>query len=71
MSGIRGGEFQGICADTNRYVPALLDPKNNFFMDRAAAEEDPSHKQIIPYALFRHEGRYLHYTRGKSGGDVR
>ncbi len=42
------GSFQGLTTDTERYVPALLDPSNNFFMDREAAEEDPSHKQIIP-----------------------
>lgn len=65
------GAFQGICTETERYVPALLDPANNFFMDRGAAEEDPGHKQIIPYALFRSGNRYLHYVRGSSGGESR
>ena len=65
------GSFQGIQTDVVRYLEAILDPANNFFMDRANAEEDPSHKQIIPYAIFHHEGRYLHYTRGKSGGESR
>lgn len=65
------GAFQGIMTEVDRYVPALLDPGNNFFMDRAAAEEDPGHKQIIPYALFRHGDRYLHYVRGSSGGESR
>lgn len=65
------GSFQGIQTDVVRYLEAILDPTNNFFMDRANAEEDPSHKQIIPYAIFHHEGRYLHYTRGKSGGESR
>ena len=36
-------------------------------MDREAAENDPSHKQIIAYAIFCHQGRILHYTRGGSG----
>jgi len=65
------GAFQGIETDVFKYLEAILDPANNFFMDRGQAEEDPSFKQIIPYALFHHEGRYLHYTRGKSGGESR
>jgi len=65
------GEFQGISTNTKQYLPQLIDPKNNFFMDRAEAELDPSHKQLIPYALFRHEGKFLHYVRGKSGGEAR
>ncbi|NNC89897.1 MAG: hypothetical protein HKN82_15675 [Akkermansiaceae bacterium] len=65
------GSFDGLTTDVERYLPSLLDPERNFFMDRAAAEDDPSHKQLIPYALFRHEGRYLHYVRGKAGGESR
>ncbi|MGC6426626.1 MAG: hypothetical protein ACON5H_06470 [Akkermansiaceae bacterium] len=65
------GSFQGIETDVDRYLKAILDPKNNFFMDRGKAEEDPSFKQIIPYCLFHHNGRYLHYVRGKSGGESR
>ena len=65
------GAFQGLTLEVDRYLPTLLDPANNFFMDRAAAEEDPGFKQLIPYSLFRHEGRYLHYFRGKSGGEAR
>ncbi len=65
------GSFQGLTTDIERYIPSLLDPSNNFFMDREAAEEDPDHKQIIPYSLFRYQDRYLHYTRGKSGGESR
>ena len=65
------GSFQGIETDTARYLEAILDPGNNFFMDRSEAEEDPSFKQIIPYAIFHHQGKYLHYTRGKSGGESR
>ncbi|MBT8035993.1 MAG: hypothetical protein KJO21_00485 [Verrucomicrobiae bacterium] len=71
----RLGAFQGINTDVDQYLPALLNPENNFFMDRAAAEDDPSHKQLIPYCIFRVKSatgtRYLHYTRGKSGGESR
>jgi len=65
------GSFQGIETDALRYLEAILDPANNFFMDRGQAENDPGFKQIIPYALFHHDGSYLHYTRGKSGGESR
>ncbi|MDB4805754.1 hypothetical protein OAG84_02050 [Akkermansiaceae bacterium] len=65
------GAFQGIKTDVDGYLEAILDPANNFFMDRGKAEDDPSFKQIIPYALFHHDGKYLHYTRGKSGGESR
>jgi predicted NUDIX family phosphoesterase len=69
------GSFQGINANVERYLPSLLNPANNFFMDRGAAEDDPSHKQLIPYCLFRVQDetgtRYLHYNRGKSGGESR
>jgi predicted NUDIX family phosphoesterase len=69
------GDFQGIHTNTEDYLPALLNPENNFFMDRGAAEDDPSHKQLIPYCIFRVKGeqgdRYLNYTRGKSGGESR
>lgn len=65
------GAFQGLSTETERYLPALLDPANNFFMDRAEAEDDPGHKQLIPYSLFRCGDRFLHYTRGKSGGESR
>lgn len=66
------GMFHGIRTDGVEAVMArLLDPANHFFMDRAAAEEDPTHKQLIPYCVFRHGDRVLHYTRGKSGGESR
>ena len=71
------GSFQGIQTDIDQYLPVILDPTNNFFMDRGEAEADPSHKQLIPYCIFRVMGnngaptRYLHYTRGKSGGESR
>ena len=65
------GAFQGINTDVDQYHAALLDPSNNFFIDRAAAEDDPSHKQLIPYALFHYQGKFLNYQRGKSGGEAR
>jgi predicted NUDIX family phosphoesterase len=65
------GAFEGLCFEVDRYMPALLDPANNLFLPRPAAEEDPGHKQIIPYLVIRCGDRYLHYVRGKSGGEAR
>ncbi len=65
------GAFQGLCFDIDRYLPALLARKNNFFMPRPAAETDPAFKQIIPYALLTHGGKVLHYVRGKKAGEQR
>jgi len=41
------------------------------FLDRSAAEEDATHKQIIPYILVVHEGRFLLYKRTKKQGESR
>ncbi len=66
------GMFQGLRTEgLEAAVAKLLDPANHFFMDRAAAEEDRSHKQLIPYCIFRCGSRILHYTRGKAGGESR
>jgi predicted NUDIX family phosphoesterase len=65
------GAFQGFNADATRYLDALLAPGANFFLPRAPAENDPSHKQIIPYSIFHHAGRYLIYTRGGKSGEKR
>jgi predicted NUDIX family phosphoesterase len=65
------GSFQGLCAEVDRYLPRFLEPENNSFVPRAAAENDPSLKQIIPYAVFLHGGKILHYTRGAKSGEKR
>jgi predicted NUDIX family phosphoesterase len=66
------GMFHGIITEgIDAAMARLLDPQNHFFIDRAAAEEDPSHKQLIPYCVFRCGDQILHYTRGKSGGESR
>ena len=60
--------FQGFTREVDRYFTIF---KNAFFMDRKKAEKDPSHKQIIPYVIFKHDDKYLSYIRGKEGGEVR
>ena len=65
------GSFQGANANIDHYLPSLMDSANSFFMDREVAEDDPTHKQLIPYCLFHYQGQIFHYLRGKSGGEAR
>lgn len=65
------GAFQGINLNPEAYLPGILDPANNHFLLRDDAEEDPSFKQIIPYAVFRYGDKFLHYVRGGGGGEKR
>ncbi|MEC9036289.1 MAG: hypothetical protein VX588_05660, partial [Verrucomicrobiota bacterium] len=65
------GSFQGINFNITKYLPTFLQSSNNFFMPRERAEEDPQYKQIIPYALFRHQDKLLRYVRGKKSGEQR
>lgn len=65
------GSFQGLNFETGKYLKPLLSRGNNFFLPRAQAENDPTHKQIIPYALIVHGDTVLHYVRGKKAGEQR
>jgi len=65
------GAFQGLSFDPQHYLGALLSRGNNFFLPRAAAENDPAHKQIIPYVIVAHRDRVLYYVRGKKAGEQR
>ena len=70
------GHFQGFCSDVDKYLPALLDPANISFRERAEMEEDPSFKQLIPYVVFTHlnnrnETTIFQYQRGTGQGETR
>ncbi|MBU6276775.1 MAG: phosphoesterase [Planctomycetes bacterium] len=72
----RAGMFQGFQADTAAYLPLLLDPRHTSWRPRAAVEEDPSFKQLIPYCVLAARGadglpRYFAYTRGGGLGEAR
>ena len=67
----RLGAFQGLNFEPERYLDALLSRGNNFFLPRAGAERDPTHKQIIPYAIIAYGDRVLYYVRGKKAGEQR
>lgn len=52
-------ELQAAVRDTGRYL------------DRSAAEDDPSHKQLIPYVMVRDGERVFLMHRTDAGGDPR
>ena len=65
------GAFQGFNSDVNRYLPVILEKKNNSFMARSQAETNPAFKQIIPYVIITDGKSILHYVRGKKAGEQR
>jgi predicted NUDIX family phosphoesterase len=65
------GSFQGLNFAPRRYLDAILSRGNNFFLARTQAENDPAHKQIIPYALLAFDDKVLYYVRGKKAGEQR
>src|SRR5947207_9697357 len=65
------GSFQGLNFEPEKYLKAILSRGNNFFLPRAQAETDPTHKQIIPYALIAFDNKVLYYVRGKKAGEQR
>jgi predicted NUDIX family phosphoesterase len=45
--------------------------RSSIWMDRALAEEDPTHKQVIPYVVVRDADRVFLMERTTAGGDAR
>ena len=54
-------------------LDAALDAvrRDGFFLRRGEAEEDPTHKQVIPYLVLRDGERWFLMRRTKAGGDAR
>ncbi|MBC8868509.1 MAG: phosphoesterase [Planctomycetes bacterium] len=72
----RLGYFQGFTADVDRYLEELLGPENTSYRPRSEMEQNPGHKQLIPYVIFRYtepSGRahLFQYTRGTGQGEQR
>lgn len=65
------GLFHGFCDDVDRYVAALLHGPSLRYLPRSLAEDDPTHKQLIPYAILKHGDGIFSYARGKAGGESR
>jgi predicted NUDIX family phosphoesterase len=65
------GMFQGLAFDVDRYLERIFVPGVPRFLPRSQAEHNPSFKQIIPYVIMTHAGRYLSYVRGRRTGESR
>jgi predicted NUDIX family phosphoesterase len=65
------GLFNGLMFDTERYLDKIFAKGVPLFMNRSEAEKDPSFKQLIPYVIMCHNGKYLSYVRGKRAGETR
>src|SRR6202011_73453 len=65
------GSFHGLNFEPRKYLDAILSRGNNFFLPRKQAENDPTRKQIIPYALLAFQDKVLHDVREKKAGEPR
>lgn len=67
----RGGLFQGLSMQVERYTRLLANEENLFFLPRSEAERDFRFKQWIPYVLITKGNEILRYRRGDGGGESR
>lgn len=67
----QAGMFKGLTFDVARYLRVLFVPGVLRFMPRSQAEADPAYKQLIPYVIMSHTGKYLTYVRGRRAGEAR
>ena len=67
----QAGMFNGLAFDVDRYLDNIFVPGVPRFMPRSKAEENPQYKQLIPYVIMTHNGKYLTYVRGKRAGETR
>ena len=69
------GEFSGFRPFHQPDLDALLNPEFMEFRPRSTVEEDPSFKQLIPYAILQADvdgvTKLFQYTRGKGQGEKR
>ncbi|MBI2172971.1 MAG: NUDIX domain-containing protein [Candidatus Aenigmarchaeota archaeon] len=61
--------FQGFMPADETVLDAIR--KSGFFTDRAAAENEPAMKQIIPYIVFSRDGMLFTMRRLEKGGEKR
>ena len=67
----QAGMFNGLAFDIDRYLDNIFVPGVPRFMPRSKAEKNPQYKQLIPYVIMTHNGKYLTYVRGKRAGETR
>lgn len=65
------GLFHGLNFNVAPYLDKLFAPGIPKFIPRSKAEADHDYKQLIPYVIMAHNGKYLTYVRGKRAGETR
>ena len=65
------GAVHGYSLEVNKLLGTLLEPVNNFFLDRDRAENNPEYKQLIPYVVLRFGDSIFNYVRGKKSSESR
>jgi len=65
------GLFHGLNFNVAPYLDRLFAAGTPRFIARSKAETDPDYKQLIPYVIMAHDGKYLTYVRGKRAGETR
>jgi predicted NUDIX family phosphoesterase len=65
------GVFQGLCLETEKYLPVITAMANTVYRDRSEAEKNKNYKQLIPYVLVICGDRILRYRRGRGGQETR
>jgi len=65
------GMFNGLQFDVDKYLRRIFAPGVLRFIPRSQAEPNPAYKQLIPYVIIAHDGKYLTYVRGKRAGERR
>ena len=68
-----GCDFRGVKEADAEALAVLRDAvaSHGRYVDRATAEDDPTHKQLIPYVLVRDGARVFLMERTDAGGDAR
>ena len=64
------GAWHGFVSEDLDRHQALI-RERHFFMSRSAVENDPGYQQIIPYVVFRHDGRYFLTHRLRASSEKR
>jgi predicted NUDIX family phosphoesterase len=65
------GEFQGVQVGGTAWLEYVFEPRHSRFLPRAAAEEDPGWKQIIPYVVLTCGDKVFCYRRGQRSSEAR
>ncbi|HET9783790.1 MAG TPA: hypothetical protein VFP94_02405 [Terriglobales bacterium] len=65
------GEFQGVKVGGTAWLEYVFEPRHSRFLPRAAAEQDPAWKQIIPYIVLACDDKVFCYRRGQRSTETR